>query len=231
MPRLALLTSIPAIASDEERLFWAKVSFGGPDHCWEWTGKLKADGLPYGRHKWRGVEHYAHRFAYCLSIGFIAPDRQVCHRCDNPRCVNPFHLFAGTSAENAADRVAKGRQQRGEAQATSKLTEADVREIVAAYNSGEVTQYELAAVYGVNQGAISAILSGATWGHLGLKKTFRGRKGWLGQKNAARTHCANGHPFAGDNLYYHRGHRACRECSRTWASETRRRKQCQTGPR
>lgn len=90
--------------------FWAKVDrSGGPEGCWPWLGVRNASG--HGRvNRERGSPLYTHRVAYELSSGVrLAKGDLVCHRCDNPPCCNPAHLFVGTAADNIHDMVAKGR--------------------------------------------------------------------------------------------------------------------------
>lgn len=92
---------LDAYARSQTAYFWAQVHKSGD--CWEWKGKRYPSG--YGRHS----KFYAHRVAYELVHGPIPAGMFVCHRCDNPPCCNPAHLFLGTPEDNAKDRERKGR--------------------------------------------------------------------------------------------------------------------------
>lgn len=121
------------------------------------------DRVGYGRHRPMGVaggQWFAHRWAWTQAHGPIPEGMRVLHRCDNPPCVNPDHLFLGTQLENIADRVAKGRSATGERQGQSKLTEAAVREIRA---HPEVSTYEFARRFGVHHSTIHVARSGKKW--------------------------------------------------------------------
>jgi DNA-binding NarL/FixJ family response regulator len=89
----------------------------------------------------------------------------VCHRCDNPPCCNPRHLFLGTTAANVADRDAKQRQARGERIALARLTEESVREIRRLQARGFLHR-EIARQFNVSRPTISAVCSGRTWRHV-----------------------------------------------------------------
>lgn len=144
--------------------FAERVSPEPTSGCWLWTGAFDKDGygfLSMGNRKTR-----AHRVSWMLTHNEDPGDLLVCHRCDNPACVNPGHLFLGTPADNDADRDAKGRGNpaRGEAQGFARLTSEDVREI--RYLAGEFSQGSLADMYGVSQATISDIVCRRTWKHI-----------------------------------------------------------------
>jgi hypothetical protein len=112
---------------------------------------------------------FAHRVSYEIHCGKIPEGMFVLHRCDNPPCVNPDHLFLGSIADNRADMVAKGRQPRREVlshkgtdHAYAKLSNAQVMEI----RSAKGTLRGLAGQYGVSHGQIRRIRAGEQWKHL-----------------------------------------------------------------
>lgn len=135
----------------------------GPNgDCHEWTASTRNG---YGQIQLGGgTIEYAHRFAWFLETGEW-PLREtpfVLHHCDNRLCVRIEHLFLGTNADNIADKVAKGRQARGERAGGAKLTEADVRTIRA----GEGPQREVASRFGICQQTVSEIRLGEKWKHV-----------------------------------------------------------------
>lgn len=162
--------------TDDER-FWKKVDCsGGADACWPWTKSLNRKG--YGYFDRRGKRYAAHRVAFGVTRLWVL------HRCDNPPCCNPRHLFEGTAYDNAHDMIDKGRgfvpaappkgvippqfremaanPLRGEANPIAKLTTADVLNIRASTE----TQVVAAKRYGVSQSTVSRIRAGNQWAHL-----------------------------------------------------------------
>jgi len=151
--------------------FWAKVS--KTDVCWEWTGSVSPGG--YGQFR---VSSYrlvgAHRFSWELHGNDLPADQEICHACDNRRCIRPDHLFPGTHSDNMQDALRKGRlvhqvrshiAERGENINTAKLTRTDVVQARALVASG-VTKSEVARRFGVRTGTISRAVIGRTWRHV-----------------------------------------------------------------
>lgn len=152
--------------------FWPKVQVSGSD-CWEWRGRRDRGG--YGRFDIdRTTSIGAHRFAYMVSNGPIPEGLFVCHACDNPGCVNPAHLWVGTSGDNTRDAKVKGRlseppdvRKYGVENAAARLTPKDVEEIRYTYAAGGTTYEHLGSAYGVGQSTIYKIVRGLTWPHVG----------------------------------------------------------------
>jgi hypothetical protein len=145
--------------------FWASVQIGADNECWPWLAYRNEAG--YGTIVVRGRQEKAHRVAFSLSKGQIPKGEVVCHRCDNPPCCNPGHLFAAPQAVNVADRDMKGRGARlmGSRNGFAKLSEWQVAEIksrLGRHGAGAV----LAKEYGVSQSTISLIKRGIFWTHV-----------------------------------------------------------------
>lgn len=146
--------------------FWRKVEKFGPEGCWIYRGSHTKNG--YGRFQigGKGSQYVgAHRYSYELATG--ERPEVVMHTCDNPFCVNPAHLRAGTYAENTADMYAKGRAKPGRALGNrnynTKLTPEDVRAI--RQRQGESAN-SVGRDFGVDHKAILAIWRGITWTHI-----------------------------------------------------------------
>lgn len=143
--------------------FWENIDkSGGPSACWPWTGSKV--GIGYGKASVGNRSVRAHREAWERTHGPIPRGMVVCHRCDNPPCCNPEHLFLGTVAQNNADAVAKGRQARGERNNHVRLTEQQVHEIRSM--DAELTSKDIAKAYGVDRTTISLVRLGMTWKHI-----------------------------------------------------------------
>lgn len=148
-----------------EQYFWVNVQPDPESGCWHWQGYTYEPG--YGR---MGVKpyDYAHRFAYQHFVGPIPRRRWILHHCDNPSCVNPEHLYAGTAKDNALDRERRGRgggpKLRGDNSSNAILNESQVREIKRL--KGTVSARVLAERFGVSQSAIYSIYGGYSWSHV-----------------------------------------------------------------
>jgi hypothetical protein len=155
--------------SIEER-FWEKVNKTGK--CWEWKSVRNPDGyglfLRPNSYNNPTPWEKAHRMSYMLTIGDIPTGLCVCHKCDNPPCVRPDHLFLGTPADNARDMWKKGRGRiprlYGEKSGAAKLSEEDVRKIRKMLP--RMTNRQIATRFGVTISNISVIRNNKSWKHL-----------------------------------------------------------------
>ena len=151
--------------------FWSFVERGAPDECWLWTASRTEAG--YGRfYLGKAVVARAHRVAFALANGRLAaPHLKVCHRCDNPPCCNPAHLWEGTDADNNRDRAEKGRTvrpkrdesavryARGERHGSAKLT----GEQATAIRQDPRSLSQVAAAYGISVRTASRIRNRTLW--------------------------------------------------------------------
>lgn len=185
--------------SDIKR-FWAKVSKGGNDDCWLWIGAC--DTKRYGRFYLDGKVRQATHVSYLIhNKKEISPNKEACHNCDNPQCVNYYHIWEGTTLENAEDMVKKGRHSHGEKhseiqkkhvqsgdshwthrkpelvrygeKASRKLNGRKVSAIRKLLAKG-TNQYVIAKKYCVTQAVISNIKTGKTWSRQSIQPLFCG---------------------------------------------------------
>lgn len=149
----------------ELRFFQYVLCGMSPGDCWVWTGGKSRQG--YGQFSVDRTPQLAHRVSYSIHISASVP-RALCimHLCDNPSCVNPFHLSVGTVSDNNADRHLKGRSRgashQGQNNPMSKLTPDDIRYIRASAQPLTV----LASQYRIAFQTVSDIKRRKTWKHL-----------------------------------------------------------------
>ncbi len=159
---------IPSLTAIQLDRFKASATVSLVSECLEWGKGTDKNGYGYIN---LGRAHYpAHRVAYFLAHGEQPAEMLVCHKCDNPKCVLPAHLFLGTPKDNTDDMVRKGRSRftingtfaRGERQGSSKLTEIQVREILTSDQTGA----SLARKFGVSKALVCMIRRGLWWKHV-----------------------------------------------------------------
>lgn len=144
--------------------FWSHVDkTSNPNGCWEWTASKIQNGLPYGKFHIHRKYVSAHRFSWMIHKGSIPSGMLVCHKCDNPSCVNPNHLFLGTNKDNAVDRSVKGRGAINSRNGNSKLTDDKVLNIRNLYTNMHLSQESIAAMFGICQSQVSRIVRKVHW--------------------------------------------------------------------
>lgn len=152
--------------------------FIADNNCWEWQGITRNN---YGEIDYKGKRFKTHRFSYMLkNNNFNIPSKiKICHICDNPKCINPDHLFSGTQKDNIYDMENKNRSVhlKGSKNGNSKVTEDQVIKIRNEYSTKKFSQRELGEKYGLSSSMVGEIIRGNFWKHIGGKITKNIKKG------------------------------------------------------
>lgn len=146
--------------------FWAKVAItANRDLCWNWVAGKEYGG--YGMFGIRDIVYRAHRISWILAYGEIPDGLWVLHKCDNPSCVNPNHLFLGTAQDNVDDMLAKGRHPRGSGEKSTyhKLSQEKADLIRERYATGDISMRKLGDEFSVCAQTIQYIVSNKKWRH------------------------------------------------------------------
>ncbi len=143
------------------KAFWANINRRRRDQCWLWTGCVTKTG--YGRFFAEGKTMRANRIVAGLHRGkMLTNDELACHKCDNPPCCNPDHIFVGTNLDNSTDCCSKQRQLRGEKHHSARMTPSKV----ATIRGSDKTIKELSKEFGVTWRAIWKIKQRISWKHV-----------------------------------------------------------------
>lgn len=176
----------------QERIqdFWSYVNKNGPipkhcpelGPCWQWTaGVMKSGG--YGQFNINHKMWRTHRLSHILKHGPIADGMNVLHKCDNPRCVRPDHLFLGSYKDNMDDMTKKGRARHlsGNESPVAHLTEATVFQLKVAWATGSFRKAELARMFDTDRSAVGKIIAGQLWKVVPNPPNWPGPRGTLGR--------------------------------------------------
>ncbi len=162
-PHVRFCSRSCARSSPPEERFWRQVEKS--DGCWIWTGYLNPDG--YGKLLANGERIAAHRYSYLLHTGKHPGDLEVCHKCDNPSCVKPDHLFLGTHEENMKDAAQKKRLPgaKGQRNSGNKYSEETIRAARDDLRAG-ISPYVVAKKHGISPALAYLVREGRAWKHL-----------------------------------------------------------------
>lgn len=142
---------------------------GEEDECWEWTASRGTRG--YGTYVIGTEKFTAHRLSCHFYKERLDGNKHALHHCDNPPCVNPNHLFAGTHEEHMQDAKEKGKIYFGEDNHQSKLCREEVVEIKKLIRDGELSYSEIGEKFGVGKGCIADIALERNWGHVSIEES------------------------------------------------------------
>ena len=162
--------------TDEERFDRLKKSFEKhvirQEGCWGWKGPIAKNGYPVMSCRRTIGPDRGHKASWIIHHGLVPKGKHVCHRCDNPICTNPDHLWVGTPKENNDDKIAKGRDnwvrpphKVGAANGASKLTEDKVKEIKILLEKGLASR-DIGARYDISKTHVLRIKKGQNWSHI-----------------------------------------------------------------
>lgn len=160
-------TGRPPIALD--KIYIVKRSKKMSNGCWDWLGSVRPDG--YGKITSSGKQYLAHRLAYCIWRGMaMESEKLVLHKCNNKRCCNPSHLYAGTQAENVNDAIRAGvkfgswniGRYNGMGNPNAKLTPRAIEGIKAAIKKG-LSLKQIRNKFGISNTPIYKIKNGTHW--------------------------------------------------------------------
>ncbi len=156
--------NIPPMTEKQVNRFWSKIAItANSNKCWNWQA-VKHRG--YGSFSIGYTTVVSTRVSYYLHYKIDPIGKSVLHKCDNPSCCNPNHLFLGTPNDNSKDMVNKNRQAFGESVKTSKLNENDIIDIRKIYADGKLTQEQIGDIYGVSKTTIRRIVIKTIWKHV-----------------------------------------------------------------
>ncbi len=160
--------SLPTIMHNEQERFWRYVHKLGPDECWPWLGSKLKNG--YGQFVRDSNRHItSSRMAWVLTHGEL-PHRSVfvCHKCDNPVCCNPGHMFTGTGKDNADDMDSKGRRNppRGVRNCRAIIDEQIVLKIRSENLSSGESLTTIGMRYGLDVSHVGKIVRRKLWAHV-----------------------------------------------------------------
>ena len=164
-----LTKKIPDLTPKDRERFFSKIAPKLKNNCANWIGPISRGG--YGFFKLKNKNYLAHRVSYFLLSPQNIDNKCVLHRCDNRRCVNIYHLFLGTYADNNRDKMIKNRCSRnhgvkGEKNHKAKLTDAAVKDVRNIWASGKYSQREISKKYQVSQQLISLVVNVKKWKHV-----------------------------------------------------------------